>query len=39
MALADDFQQALDALPADWTDLELDLRIGDESRYVEAAVP
>ena len=38
MALADDFQQALDALPADWTDLELDLRIGDEDRYIEAAV-
>lgn len=38
MALADDFQQVLDSLPPDWTDLELDLRIDDESRYVEAAV-
>ena len=38
MALADDFQELLDALPADWTDLELDLRISDESRYVDAAV-
>jgi hypothetical protein len=28
----------LDALPADWTDLELDLRIDDESRYVDTAV-
>ncbi len=37
MALADDFQQILDSLPSDWTDLELDLRI-DESRYIEAAV-
>jgi hypothetical protein len=36
--LAEDFQQILDSLPADWTDLELDLRIADESRYVEAAV-
>ena len=27
-----------DSLPADWTDLELDLRIDDESRYVDAAV-
>ena len=38
MALADDFQRILDALPPDWTDLEVDLRIEDESRYVDAAV-
>ena len=38
VALADDFQELLDALPADWTDLELDLRIRDESLYVDAAV-
>ena len=38
MPLADDFQELLDSLPADWTDLELDLRIADESRYVDAAV-
>jgi hypothetical protein len=38
VALADDFQELLDSLPADWTDLELDLRIDDESRYVDAAV-
>ena len=38
MALAEDFQQQLDALPADWTDLDLDLRIDDEDRYIEAAV-
>ena len=37
MALADTFQEVLDALPDDWTDLELDLRILDESRYIEAA--
>jgi hypothetical protein len=36
MALADDFQQVLDSLPDDWTDLELDLRIHDETRYIEA---
>jgi hypothetical protein len=36
MPLADDFQELLDALPSDWTDLELDLRI-DEDRYVDAA--
>ncbi len=38
MALADDFQQVLDSMPSDWTDLELDLRIDDESRYVDCAV-
>jgi hypothetical protein len=37
MALADDFTAILDALPSDWTDMELDLRIADESRYVDAA--
>ena len=30
MALAEDFQRMLDALPPDWTDLEIDLRIDDE---------
>jgi hypothetical protein len=38
VSLVEDFQQVLDSLPPDWTDLELDLRIGDESRYVDAAV-
>lgn len=38
MSLADDFQQVLDSLPSDWTDLEVDLRIEDESRYVDSAV-
>ena len=37
MALADDFQAVVDSLPPDWTQLELDLRIFDEDRYVEAA--
>ena len=37
MALADTFQAAVDSLPPDWTHLELDLRIFDEDRYVEAA--
>ncbi len=37
MALADTFTILVDSLPDDWTDLELDLRIFDESRYVEAA--
>ena len=38
MALAADLQKVLDSLSDDWTDLELDLRIADEDRYVEAAV-
>jgi hypothetical protein len=38
MGLADTFQQIVESLPDDWTDLELDLRIVDESRYIDAAV-
>jgi hypothetical protein len=38
MPLADTFQEAVDSLPDDWTDLELDVRIFDERRYVDAAV-
>jgi hypothetical protein len=37
-SLADTFQQIVDSLPDDWTDLELDLRLHDESQYVDAAV-
>ena len=37
MPLADDFQEIIDALPSDWTDLELDLRV-EEDRYIDAAV-
>ena len=36
MALAADFQEIVDTLPSDWTDMELDLRV-DESQYIEAA--
>ena len=36
MPLADEFQEILDSLPSDWTDLELDLRV-EEDRYVDAA--
>src|ERR687887_2465402 len=38
MALAEEFEAVVDTLPDDWTDLELDLRIFDEGRYVDAAV-
>lgn len=37
MGLAEDFQEIVDGLPDDWTDLALDLRIFDETRYIEAA--
>jgi hypothetical protein len=37
MSLAGTFQEIVDSLPDDWTDLELDVRIFDERRYVEAA--
>jgi len=36
--LADTFDQVVASLPDDWTDLEFDLRIFDEDRYVDAAV-
>jgi hypothetical protein len=35
--LAEEFQEIVDSLPPDWTALELDLRISDEDRYIEAA--
>lgn len=35
--LAEDFQRVVDSLPPDWTGVELDLRIDDEQRYIEAA--
>jgi hypothetical protein len=38
VGLADDFQQVLDSLPGDWTDIVCDLRLADESQYVDAAV-
>ena len=38
MGLAETFQTIVDSLPDDWTDLELDLRLLDESLYIDAAV-
>jgi hypothetical protein len=38
MGMATDFKQILEALPPDWTDLEVDMRIADESQYVDTAV-
>ena len=37
MGLAEEFEEIVDVLPSDWTDLELDLRVLDESQYLEAA--
>ena len=38
MGMADTFQQIVDSLPDDWTDLQLDVRIFDEDQYMAAAV-
>jgi hypothetical protein len=38
MSLAGDFQQILDTLPPDWTDLEVDMRIEEMSQYIDTAV-
>lgn len=38
LPLADTFNEIVESLPDDWTDLELDLRIADERRYIDAAV-
>jgi hypothetical protein len=37
VGLAESFQELVDSLPDDWTDISLDLRIEDESRYIDAA--
>ncbi len=37
MALLDSFDQIVASLPDDWSQLELDLRIADEQRYIDAA--
>jgi len=37
MALAEDFRAVVDALPPDWTQIEFDLRLDDEQRYIDAA--
>jgi hypothetical protein len=38
VGLVADFQQILETLPPDWTDLEVDLRIEEMSQYVDTAV-
>ena len=38
MDLSSTFSAIVESLPDDWTDLECNLRIADERRYVDAAV-
>jgi hypothetical protein len=38
VSFAETFSEIVGSLPDDWTDLEFDLRIFDERRYVDAAV-
>jgi hypothetical protein len=38
MGLAEEFHEIVESLPDDWTDLELDLRVLDERRYVDAVL-
>ncbi len=36
MPLAEEFNEIVDSLPSDWTDIEFDVR-GQEDRYIDAA--
>lgn len=38
MALAESFGEIVDSLPRDWTDMQVDLRLADEDRYVDASI-
>lgn len=38
MSFSGSFEEIVDALPRDWTDMQLDLRIADETRYVDASI-
>ncbi len=39
MTLSERFEEIVRALPRDWTDMQLDFRLADETRYVDASVP
>ena len=39
MGLSEDFKEIVESLPGDWTDMQLDFRLADESRYVDASIP
>lgn len=38
MSLAASFREIVESLPEDWTDIRLDLRLADESRYIDASI-
>lgn len=38
MSLAAAFEEITAALPRDWTDMDLDLRLADEERYIDASI-
>jgi hypothetical protein len=39
MSLSASFQEIVDGLPSDWTDMQVDLRLADERRYIDASIP
>ena len=39
MTLSKRFEEIVAALPRDWTDMQLDFRLTDEDRYIDASVP
>jgi hypothetical protein len=38
VGLGQAFQEIVESLPSDWTDMQLDLRLTDEDRYVDASI-
>ncbi len=39
MPLSETFKEIVESLPSDWTDMQLDFRLADEDRYVDASIP
>ena len=39
MTLSKRFEEIVGALPRDWTDMQMDFRLTDETRYIDASVP
>jgi hypothetical protein len=38
MALSESFAEIVEGLPADWTDIQLDFRLAEEGRYIDASI-
>lgn len=38
MAFSQAFAEIVEALPSDWTDMQIDLRLADEERYIDASI-